>query len=115
MSNFATERTIILHTQEIVKDKQKFVAASAEINGKWYKIKFTQNCEGIPKKKGLYELTFNVDNCSVEHGKLYTTKDGETKTANDVIWVKEIVKLREFTKEELEELNRLVFKEVFGS
>ena len=48
-----TIRKITLHSQEVRKDKQVFIASSAEINKKWYKIKFTKECVDAPKTKGL--------------------------------------------------------------
>ena len=109
-----TVRTITLHSQEIKKDKQTFIVSSAEINGKWYKIKFTQNCVGYPKEKGLYELTIDFDDCSVEVGKKYTNSRGKSGVANDTIWVRHIVGLRKYTDEELAVANRQTMSNIFG-
>lgn len=106
--------TILLHAQEIKNDKQKFIACSAEINGKWYKIKFTKECEGTPKKRGLYDCTINFDDCSIEKGRIYTRNNGETGIANDTIWVTNIVGLRQYTDEELKAMNRLAMGNIFG-
>ena len=109
-----TVKTICIHAQEIKKDKQSFIASSAEINGKWYKIKFTKDCEGIPKTKGLYDLTIDFDECSVELGKMYKRADGSMGRENDVIWVKHIVGLRQYTEEELKAINRMAMGNIFG-
>lgn len=109
-----TVRTIVLHSQEIKKDKQSFIASSAEINGRWFKVKFTKECDGQPKTKGLYELTIDFDECSIENGKIYTRADGTTGIANDTIWVRTIAGLRKFTEEELKEANRESMKALFG-
>ncbi len=106
-------RKITLHSREIRKDKQTFIASDAFIGGKWYKIKFTKECERAPKNKGLYELTLNFDDCSLEKGKPYTSKDGEKRLSNPTIWVKDIVKIREFSDEERKEANRLTMAEIF--
>lgn len=109
-----TIRTIKLHAQEIKKDKQTFISCSAEINGKWYKIKFTKDCDNAPKRKGLYELTVNFDNLSREKGKTYTTKDNKKAVSNDIIWVKNIVSIEKYSEEQLAEENRLEMSEIFG-
>lgn len=110
----STVRTITLHSQEVKKEKQTFIASSAEINGKWYKIKFTQDCEGAPKKRGLYDLTIDFDNCSIEAGKRYTNSKGKSGVANDTIWVRHIVGLRQYTEEELKAANRMAMGNIFG-
>lgn len=109
-----TIRTITIHAQEIVKGSQKFIACSAEINKKWYKIKFRQSVPDAPKTKGLYELTIDFDSCSIEKGKAYTTSNGKKGVANDTIWVANIVKLRMYTEEELRAATRLAMGAIFG-
>lgn len=106
-------RTVVLHAQEIRKDKQVFIACSAEINHKWYKIKFTKECEHTPKVKGLYEMTINFDDCSVEKGKPFIKKDGTEAIANSSIWVRKISNIRKITEEELKIANRKVMSEIF--
>ena len=108
-----TVRKITLHAQEVRKDKQTFIACSAEINNKWYKIKFTKDCPESPKTKGLYELSIDFDNCSLEKGKQYTTKNGKKGTANDTIWVRDVVALRKYTDAELKVANRAAMSAVF--
>lgn len=110
-----TVRTILIHTQEIKKEKQSFPASSAEINGKWFKIKFTKDCDGAPRTRGLYDLTIDFDECSIEKGKMYTTSNGEQKKSNDTIWVRHIVGLRKYSEEELKKANRMAMENVFGS
>lgn len=110
-----TIRTITLHAQEIKKDKQSFIACSSEINGKWYKIKFTKECDTTPKTKGLYELTIDFDECSVEFGKRYTKNNGDVGVANDTIWVRHIVGLRKYSDEELKAVNRMAMGNIFGN
>lgn len=110
-----TVRTITLHAQEIKKEKQSFIASSAEINGKWFKVKFTKECDGAPRTRGLYDLTIDFDECSLENGKMYTTANGEQKKSNDTIWVRHIVGLRKYTEEELKAANRMAMGNIFGS
>lgn len=108
-----TIRKITLHAQEVKKDKQSFVACSAEINKKWFKIKFTKSCNNAPKTSGLYELTIDFDNCSIEKGKPFTTKSGRKGVANDIIWVREITAIRKYTDEELRAANRIGMSAIF--
>lgn len=109
-----TVRQITIHSQEIRKDKQSFIASSAEINKKWYKIKFTKECIDAPKTKGLYELTIDFDECSIERGKHYTSSSGKKGISIDTIWVRHIVGIRKYSDEELKAANRLEMSEIFG-
>lgn len=109
-----TVRTITLHSQEVKKDKQVFIASSAEINGKWYKIKFTKECDGSPKTRGIYDLTIDFDECSIEIGKRYTNSKGKSGVSNDIIWVRHIVGLRQYTEDELKAANRMAMGNIFG-
>lgn len=109
-----TVRTIIIHAREVKNDKQKFISCSAEINGKWYKIKFTKNVADNPKFRGLYELTIDFDNCSVETGGYYEGKNGDTRKDNDTIWVDHIVGIRKFSDEDMKNINRAKLGEIFG-
>ena len=107
-------KQIKITAREIKKDKQVFIACSSEINKKWYKIKFIKECTGVPKKAGLYELTIDLNECSLERGKTYTKKNGEIGYENDTIWVKTIAGLRPYTAEELAEMNRVTMAGIFG-
>lgn len=107
-------KTVTLHAQEVQNDKQKFIACSAQINNNWYKIKFVKECYGAPVSKGLYDLTIDLSECSVEIGKMYTNRNGELVKGNDTIWVKNIAGLRKYTDEELKVINLNKLSEIFG-
>ena len=109
-----TIKKITLHAQEVRKDKQSFIACSAEINKKWYKIKFTKDCKDAPKEKGLYELTIDFDDCSIEKGKPFTSKSGKKGIANDNIWVRNITAIRKYTEDELKAANRVQMSALFS-
>lgn len=109
-----TIRTIRISASEIKKDKQSFIACSANIGGKWYKIKFTQDCNDSPRAKGLYDLTIDFDGCSIEKGKKFVSSKGNKGVSNDTIWVKYITKIRKLTDEEIAVINREQLSEIFG-
>lgn len=109
-----TIKTITIHATEVKKDKQSFIACSAEINGIWYKIKFVKGCKKAPTKKGLYDLTIDYDNCSIEQGKWYTNKKGVDVKENDTIWVRTISNIKEYSEEDLKSINRMAMATVFG-
>ena len=109
-----TVRTITVHAREIRKDKQAFIACFTKINKNWYKVKFTKDCVNPPRKKGLYELTIDFDTCSLERGKQYINSSGKKGISNDVIWVKHIVGIRAYTEDELKDINRMAFSDIFG-
>lgn len=110
----ANERTITLHSQEVKNGKQTFIASSAEIGGKWYKIKFTKDVNLVPKSKGLYELTFDLDDCSMERGKPYVSADGTVKLGNATLWIRDVVELLKYSEEQLKQANREALADVFG-
>lgn len=107
-------KTIVLHAQEVKNGAAKFISCNAEINGKWYKIKFTKTCSKTPTKRGLYDLTVSVDDLSLEKGKPYVNKQGKKVMTNDILWVRDCVELRKYTEEDFAEANRLRMAEIFG-
>lgn len=110
-------RTIKLSAKEIKKTDGKgtFISCSAKIGGKWYRIKFTKEANGEPKKRGLYDLTVDDNNCSLQRGRVKTKADGTQYTENDIFWVNKIEALRQYTEEELAEMNRKTMDGVFGA
>lgn len=108
-----TTRTFMIACKEIKNNEQKFIASTAKINGKWYKIKFTKECETAPRKKGLYDLTVDLKDISIQKGKKYTNKKGEEKIENDTLWINKTTNLRKYTEEELEKRNMEALSEVF--
>ena len=111
-----TEKTaFVMSAREITKDKKHFVACSAEINGQWYKIKFTRDCAGAPREKGLYKIWLNIDDCSYEPSRKMRREDGSEFTTNPTIWVKAIDRIQPFTEDELRERNRNQLADVFDN
>ena len=106
--------TIVIHAQEVKKEKQSFIVSSANINGVWYKVKFNKKCEISPKERGLYDLTINFDDCSVEHGKSYINNNGEYAVGMDTIWVRRVENLRRYTDDEMKDRNREKMSAIFG-
>lgn len=104
-------RTFRISAKEIKKKDGtgSFISCSAKIGEKWYRVKFTKDCERSPKKRGLYDLTVKSEHMSVQKGKI---KDGFTE--NDILWISEIETLRRYTEEELNEMNEAKLSEVFG-
>ena len=107
------EKTFMISCKEVKSDSQKFIASTAKINGKWYKIKFTKDCELTPKKRGLYDITINLTEVSLEKGRPYTNSRGEQKMQNDTLWCKNVVKLRRYTEEEMVKRNLDTLSDVF--
>lgn len=107
------EKTFMISCKEVKNETQKFIASTAKINGKWYKIKFTKDCELAPRKRGLYDITINLKDVSIEKGKVYINSRGETKLQNDTLWVRNTIKLRKYTEEELIKRNLETLSEVF--
>ena len=106
MENKDNKITIQCYAREIKTEKNSFIAVTSQINGKFYKIKFKKDCNTIPRKKGLFHLTVDLDKISIQYGKEYAAKDGKKKEENPTIWVEEVDELKYFTDEELKALNR---------
>ena len=97
--------TTRINVKEIVNGNTKFPSCSAKINGTWYKIKFTQECEKSPKTRGVYNLTFDTINSSIQKGKKFVSKSGNEGVDNDTIWIRKIDEIVKYTDEELAEMN----------
>lgn len=106
--------TFVLYAKEIKHDKNTFIVCSAHIGEKWYKVKFNRDCPVEVKEKGIYDLSVNIDDCSLERGKKITNKEGKEVVTNDILWISNVVTLRKYTEEELRERNRTVMGSVFG-
>ena len=106
-------REFIITAQEVLADQKKFYASTAKINGNWFKVKFTRDCNLSPKSKGMYHLSVDDADISIEKGRKYTKKDGTTGLSNDTIWIKKVVSLTMFTQEEYEERRVSDIKSVF--
>lgn len=109
------EQTIKVSGREVSNGNQKFISCSAEINKKWYKIKFVTGCNDVPSAKGIYEVTFDTKNASIEKGKPFTTKNGKKGIDNPTIWIKKVIKNRPYTEEDYDRENEEAFGEVFGT
>lgn len=109
-----TTKQIIIFTREVKANNQKFYVSETNINGTYYKVKFTRACVGSPQKAGTFYLTLNTAECHVQKGLPYTRKDGKQATDKDTIWVHRIVELREETAEEKAEKNAKRMSEIFG-
>lgn len=107
-------RMFVVSAKEITQGKQKFIVCNTNVYGTWYKFKFTKECEKQPKKQGLYDISVESDNMSVQRGKPFTTKNGQVKEGNDIIWVRAIKSIRQYTEEELAQRNRDKLNEIFG-
>lgn len=110
-----TKQTIELHVQEVRKDKQVFYPATGEINGKWFKVKFTKECNTQLKEKGIYTLKVDLRNCSLERGKPYMKNDGTEGKTNPTIWVRAIDSITKYTEAEMQERTMKEFELFFNS
>lgn len=107
-------KTVTVYAKEIKNGNTQFVANTTNINGNWYKVKFTKDCKESIKSRGIYELSAYVDDMSVERGKRGLNAKGKEVTYSPTIWVKSCVLLRKYTDEELKLRDRERMAEVFG-
>lgn len=107
-------KTLKLSAREVKQENNKsFIACSAKIGDRYVKVKFTKDCETQPRKRGLYDLTIDTSKCSMEKGKPYVNKKGFDAIGQSTIWVREVVKLRAYTEEELAAINEANFSGLF--
>ena len=110
------KQTFKISAKEIKKadGSGTFVSCSAKINNIWYKVKFTKESTVSIKTRGLYDITVRVDDMSRQKGREKVNKNGKKVKENDTIWINNVVTLRKYTKEEMDEINRNDLAEVFG-
>ena len=104
---------ITVHAKEVRQDKKSFITCTTLINGVWYRVKFNKTCNIYPRNKGTYDIKINIDNCSIERGHRYV-KDGEERWENDIIWIKQVESMYEYTEDDYREINRAKFNSIFG-
>ena len=109
-----TIKTFVISARKVKVNNKSFISCSTKIGDTFYKVKFRKDCEKAPKKPCLYDITVDIDKCSIQNGKKYITKDGYEAIGNHTIWVSEVMELREYTDEEMSEINRAKFDGVFA-
>lgn len=114
MEQNSTIRRITVHGREVNSERRSFIAFSANINGVWYKIKFTRAVTNVPRKKGLYEMSIDLKSCSTQKGAFYDDRNGVTRQENDTIWIKDLIEWKEASSEQYEALNVKTMLEIFG-
>ena len=106
---------LTIYAKEIkLGDGKSFVAFTTLVKTKWFKVKFTRNCLTTPKEKGMYHLTIDVNDVSIEKRKFYTDKNGMKKQGNPTIWINKVVELSKYTEEELKQIREAKLESVFG-
>lgn len=107
-------KTITVFAKEVKNEKQKFIACTANIANKWYKIKFTKASGIEVKENGLYEVVVDIDDCSLERGKEIENKKGKMVKQNDTLWINKVMDINHYTEEQMKERNRTTMASVFG-
>lgn len=105
----ANQRTFKVYAKEInTKDGNKFVSLSTSYNGEFYKFKFKKVCTSNIQLKGVYDVVLDLNDISVQAGKIKTNKDGQEYKENATIWVEKVVSIRKYSDDELkaQQLNR---------
>lgn len=100
------ELSIDLRVKLVEHEGKKFPTCTANVSGKWFKVKFKMECNTTPKQGGMYHLVISKDDISIQKGKQYTRKDGTTGIENPTIWVSNVISLKPYTDEEMKEINR---------
>ena len=103
-----------IYAKEVKAENKKFLVFTTIIKEKFYKVKFTMNCNDKPAEKGSYYINVDYADCSVHKGQKYIDeKAGEEKVENDILWISKVLDIRKETDEERKEKNELKMKKVF--
>ena len=103
-----------IYAKEVKLESKKFLVFTTIIKEKFYKVKFTMDCNEKPSEKGSYYIEVNYADCSIQKGQKYIDKKtGEEKVENDILWISKVVDIRKETDEERKEKNELKMKKVF--
>ena len=103
-----------IYAKEVKAENKKFLVFTTIIKEKFYKVKFTMDCNEKPAEKGSYYIEVNYADCSIQKGQKYIDKKtGEEKVENDILWINKVVKIRKETDEERKEKNELKMKRIF--
>lgn len=103
------QRTFKVYGKEITtKDGNKFVVLSTAYNEEFYKFKFKKACTSNIQLKGVYDVVVDLNDISVQRGKIKTKEDGTEFKENATIWVDKVISIRKYSDEELkaEQLNK---------
>ena len=96
------QRTFKVYAKEITtKDGNKFVTLSTVANEQFYKFKFKKACTSNIQLKGVYDVVVDLNDISVQRGKIKTTEDGREFKENSTIWIDKVVSIRKYSDEEL--------------
>ena len=107
-------KTITVYAKTVKLEKQTFVTCSTKINNKWYKVKFNRTCLEKPAEQGIYIITIDLLNCSIENGVNYINKDNTIQKSNDTLWIKKLIEIRKKSEEELAEENLTKLENIFN-
>lgn len=101
--------TFKVYAKEITtKDGNKFVALSTLYNGEFYKIKFKKACTTNIQLKGVYDVVVDLNDISVQRGKIKTLDYGKEYKENATIWIDKVVLINKYSDEDLklQQLNK---------
>lgn len=107
------QKTIRIYGKEVKTEKNSFITFSSKINNRYYKIKFTKDVDGVPKRKGVYNLTVNTKDISVQNGGKYEAKDGTIKDGTPTLWIKSFVTITKVPQDVLDAENKKVVDAIF--
>lgn len=89
-----------VHTKD---NKKSFLSYSYTKDGEtYYKVKFTRDCQGLPKEQGYYLMEIDTNKTSLEKvNELYNDKK-----LNDIIWIRELYSCKRDTEYEKDLLEK---------
>lgn len=91
-----------------------FYTYSANINGKWFQIKFNKSAGNRPEASGVYVFTVDTNDLSIAKGKFYNGRDGKQHQENDTLWIAKYTAASKLTDEQLRKRDSDEIGRIFG-
>lgn len=107
--SMSNQRTFKVYAKEITtKDGKSFVALTTGYNDVFYKFKFKKACTTNIQLKGVYDVVVDLNDISVQKGKIVARADGTEYKENSTIWVEKTISIRKYSDDELkaQQLNK---------
>lgn len=92
------------------KDGHTFIRCITKVNNTFYNVKFTRDSNDSIKRVGVYEVVAPLKGLSIQESKPLSTGF----KPNDTLWVRECDTIRQYSQDELNELDSKRVEDIFN-
>lgn len=92
------------------KDGKSFIRCLTKVNNTYYNVKFTQDSDNSIRKVGVYEIIVPLKGMSIQEAKPISTGF----KPNDTLWIRECDEIRQYSQDELNELEYKRVSDIFN-